>query len=69
MTMKRGVSNEPAVWIPFAVGGMIAAMLAPVHLLIFGIAIPVGVLMAAKPPSISLMACSNLSLSGVPKRP
>jgi fumarate reductase subunit D len=42
--MTRRVSNEPIVWIPFAVGGMIAAMLVPIHLIVFGIAIPLGLL-------------------------
>jgi len=37
-------SNEPMWWSLFSAGGMVAAILLPVHLLIFGILIPFGVI-------------------------
>jgi fumarate reductase subunit D len=36
-------SNEPMVWALFSAGGMIAAMVTPVLILITGIAIPLGI--------------------------
>jgi fumarate reductase subunit D len=36
-------SNEPMVWSLFSAGGMIAAMVTPVLILITGIAIPLGI--------------------------
>ena len=50
--MKTGISSEPIVWGPFSAGGMAAAMLVPVHLLLFGILIPMGI--AASPDQASL---------------
>jgi fumarate reductase subunit D len=35
-------SNEPFWWILFSVGGVVAAFLVPVHLVIFGLAVPLG---------------------------
>jgi len=35
-------SNEPFLWMLFSAGGVVAALLVPIHLLIFGIAIPMG---------------------------
>jgi len=35
-------SNEPLVWILFSVGGVVSAMLMPIHLLLFGLAFPLG---------------------------
>jgi fumarate reductase subunit D len=35
-------SNEPLVWMLFSVGGVVAAMLMPIHLLLFGLAFPLG---------------------------
>jgi len=35
-------SNEPFWWILFSVGGVVAAFLVPVHLVLFGLAIPLG---------------------------
>ena len=35
-------SNEPSLWILFSTGGVIAAMLIPVHLFLFGLAFPLG---------------------------
>jgi fumarate reductase subunit D len=38
--MKR--SNEPFLWMLFSGGGVVAALLIPVHLLLFGIVFPLG---------------------------
>jgi fumarate reductase subunit D len=35
-------SNEPFLWMLFSGGGVVAAMLIPVHLLLFGVAFPLG---------------------------
>ncbi len=40
MAVKR--SNEPAVWSLFSAGGVLSAMLMPAHVLLFGLAIPLG---------------------------
>ena len=41
-------SNEPILWLLFSAGGVVSAMLMPVHLLLFGLAFPLGWL---EPPS------------------
>jgi fumarate reductase subunit D len=41
-------SNEPFLWLLFSAGGVISAMLIPIHLLLFGLAFPLGWL---EPPS------------------
>jgi fumarate reductase subunit D len=38
--MSRGLA--PFLWILFAVGGMVSAMLFPVHIVLFGLAFPMG---------------------------
>lgn len=38
--MKR--SNEPFLWMLFSAGGVVAALLIPVHLMLFGIVFPMG---------------------------
>jgi len=35
-------SNEPFLWMLFSAGGVVAAMLIPIHLLLFGLAFPLG---------------------------
>jgi len=35
-------SNEPLLWLLFSVGGVVAALLIPVHLFLFGLAFPLG---------------------------
>jgi fumarate reductase subunit D len=35
-------SNEPFLWMLFSGGGVVAAMLIPVHLFLFGVAFPLG---------------------------
>ncbi len=41
-------SNEPFLWLLFSAGGVVAAMVIPIHLLLFGLAFPLGWL---SPPS------------------
>ena len=41
-------SNEPFLWLLFSAGGVVSAMLLPVHLFLFGLAFPLGWL---DPPS------------------
>ena len=38
----RKRSNEPFLWLLFSAGGIVSAMLMPIHLLLFGLAIPLG---------------------------
>ena len=40
MANKRTL--EPLLWMLFSAGGVVAAMLVPIHLLLFGLAIPLG---------------------------
>jgi fumarate reductase subunit D len=35
-------SNEPFLWMLFSAGGVVSAMLMPIHLLLFGLAFPLG---------------------------
>jgi len=35
-------SNEPLLWMLFSAGGVVSAMLMPIHLLLFGLAFPLG---------------------------
>ena len=37
-------SNKPILWLPFAAGGLVAALITPVLILITGILVPLGVL-------------------------
>ena len=41
--MNRGISNEPMFWGPFSGGGMLAATFAPIHVIIFGLILPLGI--------------------------
>ena len=53
-------SNEASLWSLFSAGGVVAAFLIPVHLFLFGLAIPLGWL---HPPSYqSLMALVRVPL-------
>jgi fumarate reductase subunit D len=51
-------SNEPFWWILFSVGGVVAAFLVPVHIVIFGLAVPLG--------WVSLSHAKLLALLGQP---
>jgi fumarate reductase subunit D len=37
-------SNKPLLWLPFAAGGLVAALIMPVLMLITGVLVPLGVL-------------------------
>jgi fumarate reductase subunit D len=37
-------SNEPFLWLLFSAGGVVAALLLPIHILLFGLAFPLGLL-------------------------
>jgi len=37
-------SNEPFLWLLFSAGGVVAAFVIPIHLLLFGLAFPLGLL-------------------------
>jgi fumarate reductase subunit D len=37
-------SNKPMLWLPFAAGGLVAALITPVLILITGVLVPLGVL-------------------------
>jgi fumarate reductase subunit D len=53
-------SNEASLWALFSAGGVVAAFLIPVHLLLFGLAFPLGWLHA--PSYESLMALVRMPL-------
>lgn len=54
-------SSEPLLWALFSAGGTVAAFLFPVHLLLFGLAFPLGWL---EPPSHgSILALLRLPLA------
>jgi fumarate reductase subunit D len=56
-------SNEPLLWVLFSAGGVLAALLVPVLLFLFGIAFPLGWL---EPPSHAhLLAVVNHPLTRV----
>ncbi|MBG0563754.1 fumarate reductase subunit FrdD [Actinoplanes aureus] len=42
MTSPRRVTPEPFVWLMFSAGGVVAALILPVLLVLFGVAIPLG---------------------------
>jgi fumarate reductase subunit D len=46
-------SNEPFLWMLFSGGGVVAAMLFPIHLFLFGLAFPLG---WAEPPAYESLA-------------
>ena len=54
---KSKRSNEPFLWLLFSAGGVVAAILIPIHLLLFGIAFPLG--WANAPAYDSLLALAR----------
>lgn len=54
------VSNEPVVWLPFSGGGMLAALFVPVHILLFGLAIPLGWVADPGPEALAALLDSPL---------
>jgi len=56
-------SNEAFLWLLFSAGGVVAAILIPVHLFLFGIAFPLGWL---QPPSYDhLMLLARMPITRV----
>jgi fumarate reductase subunit D len=53
-------SNEPILWVLFSAGGVVAAFVIPVYLLLFGLAFPLGWVSA--PRYESLLALLRLPL-------
>ena len=49
-------SNEPFLWMLFSAGGVVAAMVIPVHLILFGVAFPLGWLDAPSYQSLVTLA-------------
>src|ERR1700732_3068348 len=56
MIHKR--SNEPFVWLLFSAGGVVAALLIPIHLFLFGVAFPLGWLHAPSYDTVLAPAAS-----------
>ena len=56
-------SNEPFVWALFSAGGVVAALLLPIHVLLFGLAFPLGLLEA--PSYEKLMLLARLPLTSI----
>ena len=53
-------SNEPFVWALFSAGGVVAALLLPVHVFLFGLAFPLGFLEAPSYEKLMLLARSPI---------
>ena len=51
-------SNEPFVWLLFSAGGVVAALLIPIHLFLFGLAFPLGWLSAPTYDTVLALARS-----------
>jgi fumarate reductase subunit D len=56
-------SNEPLVWALFSAGGVVAALLLPVHVFLFGLAFPLGWIDA--PSYQKLIAVARLPLARI----
>jgi len=56
-------SNEPLLWTLFSAGGVLAALLVPIHLFLFGVALPLGWL--PEPGSERLLALLQHPLTRV----
>ena len=50
--MKRGASNKPIVWLPFSGGAMLGGLVLPILVVIFGLAVPLGMM---KPPDYEML--------------
>ena len=53
-------SNEPFVWLLFSAGGVVAALLIPIHLFLFGVAFPLGWLPAPSHDTVLSLAHSMI---------
>ena len=49
-------SNEPFLWLLFSAGGVVSALLMPIHLFLFGLAFPLGWLEAPSYESLRALA-------------
>jgi fumarate reductase subunit D len=56
-------SNEPFLWLLFSAGGVVAALLLPIHLFLFGLAFPLGWLDA--PSYEKLLAIARLPITRI----
>jgi fumarate reductase subunit D len=56
-------SNEPFLWLLFSAGGVVAALLLPIHLFLFGLAFPLGWLDA--PSYEKLLAIARLPVTRI----
>jgi fumarate reductase subunit D len=54
-------SNEPVLWLLFSAGGVVAAMVIPILLFLFGIAFPLGWLQAPTYDSLLALASNPLT--------
>jgi fumarate reductase subunit D len=53
-------SNEPFVWLLFSAGGVVAALLIPIQLFLFGVAFPLGWLHAPSYETVLALARSPI---------
>ena len=53
--MERKMSSEGFFWTLFSAGGMVAALLIPIHLFLFGLAFPLGLLPAPQYQELSAL--------------
>ena len=56
-------SNEPFLWMLFSAGGVVSAFFLPIHLLLFGLAFPLGWL--DSPSYEGLISCLRLPLTRI----
>ena len=54
-------SNEPFLWLLFSAGGVVAAMVIPIHLLLFGLAFPLGWLSAPSYESLRALLANPIT--------
>ena len=54
-------SNEPFLWLLFSAGGVVSAMLMPIHLLLFGLLFPLGLLEAPSYESLRKLAAHPIT--------
>jgi len=63
MTTKRPARTEPLLWLLFTSGGLAAAMLLPVLMLLFGLVIPAG--WVGAPTEAHLLAVARFPLTRI----